>query len=239
MHVFMVYQPIVMRASGALYGVECLVRGRNAQGQLLPAADVIAHFNDGAALDHAVLKAVTQAGLPCLPDGTRVSLNLGAIADANVQSHFCDFVAMCKAAKLSPVLELPEMHPVLINGQLQPWLTALQASGTEIALDDFGTGFAFLTPLEQLPINVVKLDKSLLRAAQSGRNKTLVGSVAQALVQDGYRVVAEGVETEADCQLLARWGVPLAQGYYYAKPMPASALTSWLSHGKAYTPVLA
>jgi EAL domain-containing protein (putative c-di-GMP-specific phosphodiesterase class I) len=102
--------------------------------------------------------------------------------------------------------------------------------GFRLAIDDFGTGYSSLSYLQRLPIDVVKIDRSfLVDLASSPRNLTLVRAMIPLCRDLGYRVVAEGVEDEGTRDLLRDAGCDEAQGYFFAKPMLAEALGSYLT----------
>lgn len=211
--------------SSSLYGAEVLVRGQTPEGLIQGAPSVLAAYaNDLEALDCAVLQAFEES-LHLLPSATglRVGINLSVAGAARVQARFGALVPLLTGRGLVPVLELNESDPAILGTEMVPWLLRLKAAGCEVALDDFGAGFAFLAPLEQLPVDIVKLDRGLVQAARTGVNRTLAAATARALVEEGYRVIAEGIEDVEDEALVSSWGVFGVQGYRYARPMPMEA----------------
>ena len=112
----------------------------------------------------------------------------------------------------------------------------LAAKGVRIALDDFGTGYSNLRALMHLPIQTVKLDRSLIcDVAKDGRVAKLVASMLHAARALGVRIVAEGVEEEAQAIFLRAAGCDRMQGYFFARPMPAAEMETALrlSHAEA------
>ncbi len=106
-----------------------------------------------------------------------------------------------------------------------------QRLGVNFAIDDFGTGFSSLTHLRQLPVNLIKIDKSFVRDMLSDQDDmAIVESVIYMANRFRHPMLAEGVETLAHAKALLALGCELAQGYGIAKPMPAEALPKWLSH---------
>ncbi|SFJ48014.1 diguanylate cyclase domain-containing protein [Aerobium aerolatum] len=101
-------------------------------------------------------------------------------------------------------------------------LRDLRRHGVRVSLDDFGTGFASLTHLQQLPVNEIKIDQTFVRdLMREGPNAAIVKSMIGLGLNMGIDVVAEGVETAEQGELLREWGCRYAQGYFYHRPMPA------------------
>jgi EAL domain-containing protein (putative c-di-GMP-specific phosphodiesterase class I) len=104
-------------------------------------------------------------------------------------------------------------------------ISALHEAGILIALDDFGTGYASLTNLKQFPIDCLKIDRSFVRDL---RDPAIVSAVLSLGASMGMKVVAEGVEDVHQLELLGAMGCDLAQGYYFARPMPAAEVPTFL-----------
>ena len=111
-------------------------------------------------------------------------------------------------------------------------LHRLDKLGVALSLDDFGTGYSSLQHLRRLPLAEVKIDRSfVLGMATDPDDAAVVGSIIDLARALGLRVVAEGVEDDETRRLLLDGGCEVAQGWYYARPMPADALAlSWLAH---------
>jgi len=98
-----------------------------------------------------------------------------------------------------------------------------------IALDDFGTGYASLTHLKQFPVDDIKIDRSFVRdLAYDAGDAAIVAAVVGLGRSLGLRVVAEGIEDAAQAEILREMGCDEAQGYFYARPMPASRVPWFL-----------
>ena len=118
-------------------------------------------------------------------------------------------------------LELTES--VLIDDavSVEPLLRELRALGVNLALDDFGTGYSSLTYLRAFPINIVKIDKSFIRAIGTEREDTAIVAAVISLARNlGLSVVAEGIETHEQLAVLHQLGCPFMQGYLFARPVP-------------------
>lgn len=107
---------------------------------------------------------------------------------------------------------------------------SLQAAGIGLCLDDFGSGYANLNTVMQLPFSVIKLDRSLLFHICTDKNAALFyQSIVSAFCRLGYRIVAEGVETQEEMELLRSWNVDMIQGYYFSRPLPPDDLLRLLT----------
>jgi EAL domain-containing protein (putative c-di-GMP-specific phosphodiesterase class I) len=108
-------------------------------------------------------------------------------------------------------------------------LRSLRSLGVRIAIDDFGTGYSSLAHLKQLPVDVLKVDRSFVSdMLADDSDRIIVRSTIDLAHNLGLRVVAEGVEDEATATLLAELGCDQAQGYHFSRPVPATDLTRWL-----------
>ena len=111
-------------------------------------------------------------------------------------------------------------------------LKALKDLGVQISIDDFGTGYSSLSYLNRFPVNTLKIDKSFVAELGKDRNAVLLISAITNLGQAlGLKVIAEGVETAEQLSQVRRTGCDFAQGYYFAKPLPAEAAEALLEKG--------
>jgi EAL domain-containing protein (putative c-di-GMP-specific phosphodiesterase class I) len=109
-------------------------------------------------------------------------------------------------------------------------LSALRAEGVRVAIDDFGTGYSSLAYLRDLPIDVLKIDRSFMPADDTDvQQSVLVRAIVDLATGLGLTTVAEGVETGAQAALLRDLGCHRAQGYHFARPVPAGAATELLA----------
>lgn len=152
-------------------------------------------------------------------------------------------LAKLKAARVSPSLvQIEVTETVFLDSKadvVDGVLRRFRDAGITIALDDFGTGYASLTHLKRFPVDEIKVDKSFVRDLEVDEDDAAIVSAVIGLGASlGLAVVAEGVETEGQANLLRTWGCPIGQGYLFARPMPASAMRSLLAdlptaaHGK-------
>jgi EAL domain-containing protein (putative c-di-GMP-specific phosphodiesterase class I) len=116
-------------------------------------------------------------------------------------------------------------------------LREMRAHGIRVAIDDFGTGWSSLGRLKQLPVDTIKIDRSFVTGlVEDRRDAAIVRSVVALAEELGLRTIAEGVETAAVETALADLGVDRAQGYLYARPLPAAELVTWCGTWRADHP---
>jgi EAL domain-containing protein (putative c-di-GMP-specific phosphodiesterase class I) len=127
------------------------------------------------------------------------------------------------------MLEITES--LLLRDDEQVWLDLqeLRDIGVRVAIDDFGTGYSSLSYLQQVPIDVLKVDKSFIATASSSlRQRALVEGILRLADALGLSVVAEGIEQRADRDLLSGIGCPYGQGYLFASPLSYEDAVQWL-----------
>jgi EAL domain-containing protein (putative c-di-GMP-specific phosphodiesterase class I) len=111
---------------------------------------------------------------------------------------------------------------------LQSHLPALKALGLTLALDDFGTGYSSLACLHQLPMDVVKIDRSFVSQAEtSDHHRVLIDATVRVARSLGMGTVAEGIETPGQARLLQTLGCDKGQGYVFARPLTAAQVQTW------------
>ena len=144
------------------------------------------------------------------------------------QFHQSDFVetvlqaiANCEISPSSLKLELTETVILDNTSETVEKMHQLKRAGVEFALDDFGTGYSSLSYLTQLPLSQLKMDQSFVRnIGLTERDDIIVQTIIAMAKSLGIKVIAEGVETEAQCSFLEKLGCPLFQGYLFSKPVP-------------------
>ena len=172
-------------------------------------------------------------------EGFQISVNVSA--QNLVQPDFVTQVRNAlQAAQLDPThlcLEVTESSMIDDIDSVAIRLQVLRSIGIKIAIDDFGTGHATLSYLQQLPIDVIKIDRSFVGDLGTRRNGgAIVASLLQLAQEIGATCVAEGVETEIQRDALSRNGCPFAQGFLFARPLPASQFEQLLTAGRATPP---
>lgn len=124
-------------------------------------------------------------------------------------------------------LEITESALELRLGEVTPVIDKLVAAGFPLALDDFGTGYSSLARLIDMPFNLIKVDKAFVVQSPDGRGAGVVASLAQLSRHLRIDALAEGVESADQEAFLRALNYRYAQGFYYARPMPAAEFEAW------------
>ncbi len=229
------YQPRVDLANGRVAGVEALLRWRSSsRGLVLPEKFIPRLEESGliAQLGRQVLAKACHAAMEWRSRGSGripVAVNISA---AQFRGSLVEDVEIALSASGLPHedLELEITESLLFRDyeQARVPLEKLAARGVKAALDDFGTGYSSLSSLHHLPVHFVKIDRSFVRALQPGRN-TIVAAIINVAHTLGMRVIAEGVETAEQRDILIELGCDEMQGYLFAPAMSAKEFSGWLS----------
>lgn len=234
------YQPLVELANGRPVGIEALLRWQCPQrGMVLP-GDFVPQLEDsglivevgqwviGEALSQ--LKRWRESGLTRGLTGFRLSINLSA-----AQFRQVDFVPtvqrlLTESGVPAAMVELEITESVAMGNEEQTiaTLTALKALGVSVAIDDFGTGYSSLAYLQHFPVDRLKIDQSFVRGEAAGGNDGIVKAVLAIGRSMNLAITAEGVETVAQAERLIASGCLEAQGFHFARPMPADEMTAYL-----------
>ncbi len=230
------YQPLVDAATGEIQSVEALIRWQSPDRGLVGPGEFIRHAEESGLigpLGRWVMGEAAKQAMKWQAMGLdlRVSINVSArqLSDVNVANHFGE---ICDGAGLKPGLldiELTESCFIEDEGRVLKLMEQFRKLGARIYLDDFGTGYSSLAQLARLPFDVIKLDRSFVTGIDSDASaQALVSSVVTLARALGFSVVAEGVETTAQAAFIRQTGIQWAQGYLYARPMPAQDLEAWM-----------
>jgi len=239
---FVVYQPIVaLQAQGdgrSCVGVEALVRWRHPRRGIVPPIEFIGVAEEcgliGALGEFVLATAVRQQQrwrkeLGALAPGwTAVNLSRAQLQEsgfvATVQTLLTSSGLPPQCLQLE-VTESMAAQDVAVQAVLQQ----LKALGVSLALDDFGTGYSSLASLHQFPVDVVKIDRSFTSQVDiSLHHRVLVQATVMVAGSLGMSTVVEGIETEAQADLVRQLGCDKGQGYLFSRPLEAQALGAWL-----------
>jgi len=238
------FQPVVDSNDGRIVGVEVLARWRHPeQGLLTPAAFVPIAEELGliGRIDEAVFEAGCAHAAQWVAEGLIevVSFNVSPrdLLDPAFSRKLIGRLAKTDLPATALTVEITETFLLQDMALSRRHIERLNAKGVRIALDDFGTGYSNLRALMHLPIQTVKLDRSLIcDVASDPKVAKLVTSVLHAARALGIRIVAEGVEDESQAIFLRSSGCERMQGYWFARPMPADQMLTALRESQAAIP---
>jgi diguanylate cyclase (GGDEF)-like protein/PAS domain S-box-containing protein len=231
------YQPKVHLATGRINHAEALVRWQHPQhGLLLPEQFLPLAEQTGLikSLSLWVLNAALRQCHAWRQQGLDLCVAINCSMQHDLQDpQFPDLVArLLQACEVPPSgleVEITESPFADNPNRALITLNRFRDMGVKIAIDDFGTGYSSLRYLKQLPVDEVKIDKSLIVGMTKDENNMAIVRSAIDLVHDlGLQVAAEGVEDQATVEMLAAFGCDFVQGFYLSRPLSAAALTRWL-----------
>jgi diguanylate cyclase (GGDEF)-like protein len=231
------YQPIISLRTGAIAGVEALIRWTHPTRGSVPPLQFIPVAEDcglilpiGAwVLREACMqaRAWADAGLPMMT----MAINVSAMQFMH-ESFLGDLSAILSETGLDSrylELELTERALMKRADLAAPILSTLRERGIQVAVDDFGTGYSSLSYLRKFPLDAIKIDQSFVRQITTIPNETVI---IRAIISLGrslnLRVIAEGVETQDQLDFLKAHQCDEAQGYYFSRPVPPEELVKLL-----------
>jgi EAL domain-containing protein (putative c-di-GMP-specific phosphodiesterase class I) len=225
------YQPITRLHDGATMGFEALVRWQHPQRGVLDPGQFLAVAEDNGsaeAMDWMMFERVAAEAAQLLGENGFVSINLSArhFRNAGLTARLLALLARHDLAPERLRIEVTER--VLLDNpeEFKRTLAELREQGIAVSLDDFGTGYSSLSYLHQYPLQTLKIDRSFVIALDDGEqgNGYAVIRTIQALASAlGMNVIAEGVEDDAQRDLLLKLGCTYGQGYLYGRPQPLAA----------------
>src|ERR1022692_1306193 len=240
---FLVYQPQMNIATGKITGLEALLRWQHPDLGLVPPDKFIRIAENSGLImpigEWVLRTACSQArkwqdeGLPVVS----VAVNVSAVQFR--QEGFCELVrkVLRETGLVPQYLELELTESLLLSNEdvMFSVLQELQALGVRLAIDDFGTGYSSLSYLKKFPVNKLKIDRSFIRYVATnvddGAITTAIISMAKSL---NLKVIAEGVEDEAQMSFLRAHQCDEIQGYYFSKPLAVDKVADKLR----FTPCL-
>jgi len=159
-----------------------------------------------------------------------INLSVQQLLVGNSAEHLLNLISQAGVDPHRITLEITESILIQSIDHAAETLKRLRDAGINIALDDFGVGYSSLNYLSNLPVDVIKIDRSLTQQILTNKKQyALLKSIVEMSSVNDLTVVAEGVESEAEQKLISSAGVQYIQGYYYARPMPGQELIRYLN----------
>jgi EAL domain-containing protein (putative c-di-GMP-specific phosphodiesterase class I) len=219
----MFYQPIVRLQDNKICYYEALVRIYSDDELIYPDSifPIIEARNLEQELDLAIIKQVaTDLGDGRIPAGTGVSVNLSAasVARNDVAVWFEPLEQYLMSHDI--VIEVTETALITQMEKATTNLEQLSDKGFRVALDDFGSGYSSVRYLSCMPVNIVKFDITLIRDLANASQKPIITGLSEIISNQGYSMVAEGVEDKDTCDNAIAAGFKYAQGFLFGKPEP-------------------
>ena len=236
------YQPKLNLATGGIIGVEALIRWHHPQRGLVPPGEFIAIAEQCGLIvpiGRWVLREACRqarawqaAGLPPMS----IAINISSV-ELRAPGFVSGVRATLEETGLEPrclELELTETALLEDSRSVADVLRELKDIGVLLALDDFGTGYSSLSHLKRFPIDALKIDQSFVRDLTTDEDDAGIVTAVIGLGKSLHmRVVAEGVETREQLEILQEQGCPQGQGYYFSRPVPAVEFGQLLRRGVA------
>ena len=226
------YQPIVSMATGGLVGFEALVRWQNPETGLISPAEFIPIAEDTGliipigrwVLAEACRQMAEWRATDSRFDGIMMSVNLSSrqLSDTDLVSDVSSVLIDTGLPAKDIILEVTESTIIENQDAGARTLNRLRQCGVNVAIDDFGTGYSSLAYLHRLPLDTLKIDQSFVdRMTHSDDNHSIILTIVALANRLQLKVVAEGIETQKQQELLNAMGCQLAQGYFFSPPIPA------------------
>jgi diguanylate cyclase len=231
------YQPQIEIASGEVVGVEALLRWNHpVYGPVDP--EELIKAAEPSSVMRQLTRWVLEESIEQLARRRPMALRMRCAVNVSVRDLHTDDIVDHVTSLLRGhgvtadqiQLEITEQGLMADPNRVLATLARLDKLGVAIALDDFGTGYSSMQHLRRLPLAEVKIDRSFVFGMrQDSDDAAIVKSIIELSNALGLRVVAEGVEDEPTWRMLHHLGCEVAQGWFYARPMPAEELQVWIA----------
>ncbi len=238
------YQPVIEIKTRRVKGAEALIRWAHPTRGILPPVEFLEQIaNEGLMqpmTDHVLSTAVQQAA-KWHRAGEELSVSVNITASSLLELSLPDrLTELCKENQLPPerlILEVTETEAMRDVTRTMDVLLRMRIRNIGVSIDDFGTGHSSLRELQRMPFSEVKIDKSfVIDMAHNKDCSVIANSIIDLAHNLGLGAVAEGVEDVRIWRMLLEKNCDFAQGFYMAKPMPASEFNRWLTSWRETTP---
>jgi diguanylate cyclase (GGDEF)-like protein len=231
----LVYQPQISAGDGRIVGAEALLRWQHPErGECLPGSFIMRAEETGLIVEigewvvQSVARTIARWGALGVEQRMAVNISPRQLDHAAFFRRLRDAMRDAGAPARLLELEITETLAMHCSSEVIDAIAALRADGASIAIDDFGTGYSNLARLRDLPVDRVKLDRSLIEhVATKAEARTIAQAVIGLIHGLGCEAVAEGIETQAQIDVLRVIGCDVLQGYVIAEPMVEADFLAW------------
>ena len=228
------YQPVVELATGAAVGVEGLLRWRTAEGDMIPPNEFIPLAEEMGLIEEIgdwVIEELVRQDHTWRTEGLELEMGFNLsprqLWQPDLAERILSRLALRRVDPTNIIVEVTESSAMRDPERAHAVLWDLHARGLRVAIDDFGTGYSSLSRLRQLPIDVLKIDRSFVREVdRDPQAATIVATFIQLGQGLGMTTLAEGIETEDEWRFLAERGCELGQGFFFSRPVPAEEISA-------------
>jgi diguanylate cyclase (GGDEF)-like protein len=231
----LVFQPIIKSTTGCIASIEALLRWRLDGEEISPIEfiPIAEQYGMIKSIGLWVVEKACQQIMSLSKSGSALTISINVsiiqLQDKDFVTHIRTLLTRLEFEPSLLHIEITESVFAADKLTLMTQIKALQEMNIRISIDDFGTGYSSLASMQDLGVDIVKIDKSFIdKINDSGSN--IVHAVMQISQSMGYQVVAEGVETLEQVNKLNEIGVHFLQGYYFSKPLEVDQLTDYLAH---------
>ncbi len=233
------FQPFIELGTGTIVGAEALVRWRHpSRGLVWPAEFIQVAEETGLIVEigqRVMVEAMRQLAIwqreLMLPASFRLHVNVSPIEFRRTAlvAFVREAMRRFEVPPATVVLEITESGLMEDEAEITQTLHDLRAEGVGLAIDDFGTGYSSISYLRRLPVDSVKIDRSLVTGVDTDpQQRSLAAAIVQLIEAVKLTPIAEGVETAEEAAQLQSLGCPYAQGYYFSRPVSAEEMTDQL-----------
>ena len=234
------FQPIFDVANGELSHFEALARWQRPDGTFVSPGEfvpLLESFGLASGLTEAIVDQIgTLLDLPALPEHVAVFMNVSP-RELEISTFATRILELVEHHAIDPTrigIEITETAAISDPLMLGAHLRTLREAGMQVAIDDFGSGYSPLGLLFDLPIDIVKIDRSMIsNVDQDSARAAIVGGIIHGLREHGIAIVAEGVERDAELEWLRGANVDLVQGFLTGRPTPRAELDQFLDRSHA------
>ncbi|WP_457622762.1 EAL domain-containing protein [Persephonella sp.] len=230
---YLVYQPIYDLKTEKIVSVEALLRWKNSEGENIPPSDFIPILEETGLIKDVgrwvieevckQLKIWRELGIKDIT--ISVNIDIQQILEENFVETVESIISRNCKSFTSLKFEITETEAMKFPDIVIQTLKNLNSIGIEISIDDFGTGYSSLSYLKTMPVTYIKIDRSFIKDLPEDKDdRILTKAIVELSKNFGYRVIAEGVETEDQLTYLREISCDMVQGFYFCKPVPADEL---------------